>query len=44
MKQASFVLSIIATIIAAFTAVAVAWLYLEKKVKYLTAEDNDIGI
>ena len=31
MKQASFVLSIIAT---------VAWLYIEKKVRYITTNDN----
>ncbi len=40
MKQASFVLSIIATTIAVFTALAVAWLYIEKKVKYITTDDN----
>lgn len=40
MKQASFVLSIIATTIAVVTAIAVAWLYIEKKVKYITTDDN----
>lgn len=40
MKQASFVLSIIATTIAVVTALAVAWLYIEKKVKYITTDDN----
>ncbi len=40
MKQASFVLSIIATTIAVITAMAVAWLYIEKKVKYITTDDN----
>ena len=39
MKQASFVLSIIATSIAVLTALAVAWLYIEKKVKYITEEN-----
>ncbi len=40
MKQASFVLGIVATVIAVCTAFAVAWLYLEKKVKYITTADN----
>lgn len=40
MKQASLVLSIIATTIAVVTALAVAWLYIEKKVKYITTDDN----
>ena len=40
MKQASFVLSIIATTIAVITALAVAWLYIEKQVKYITTDDN----
>lgn len=40
MKQASFVLSIVATTIAIITAMAVAWLYIEKKVKYITTDDN----
>lgn len=40
MKQASFVLSIVATVIATLTAVAVAWLYIEKKVRYITTDDN----
>ncbi|MCX4356039.1 MAG: hypothetical protein OSJ43_07415 [Oscillospiraceae bacterium] len=40
MKQASFVLSIVATTIAVITAMAVAWLYIEKKVKYITTDDN----
>lgn len=40
MKQASFVLSIVATTIAVITAMSVAWLYIEKKVKYITTDDN----
>ncbi len=40
MKQASFVLSIIATVVSVITAAAVIWLYIEKKVKYITADDN----
>jgi len=40
MKQAAFVLSIIATTISVAAALAVAWLYLEKKVKYITTEDS----
>ena len=40
MKQASLVLSIVATTIAVIAALAVAWLYIEKKVKYITAEDS----
>lgn len=40
MKQASFVLSIVATVIAVAAAIAVTWLYIEKKVKYITTEDN----
>lgn len=43
MKMASFVLSIVATTIAVAAALAVAWLYLEKKVKYITTEENEIG-
>ncbi len=39
MKQASFVMSIVALSVAALTAVAVAWLYIEKKVKYITTAD-----
>ncbi len=40
MKQASFVLSIIAIVLSVFSIVAVAWLYIEKKVRYITTEDN----
>ena len=40
MKTASFVLGIVATVISVVTALAVAWLYIEKKVKYITAEDD----
>ncbi len=40
MKQASFVLSIVATVLATVSAIAVAWLYIEKKVKYITTDDN----
>ncbi len=42
MKLASFVLSIIATTIAIVTALSVGWLYIEKKVKYISAEENVI--
>ena len=41
MKQASFVLSIVATVIAVASALAVTWLYIEKKVKYITTTDDD---
>ena len=40
MKQASFVLSIIATVIAVVTAAAVVWLYIEKKERYITTDEN----
>ncbi|MGN0678429.1 MAG: hypothetical protein ACI4JS_02075 [Oscillospiraceae bacterium] len=40
MKQASFVMSIVALSIAVVTALAVVWLYIEKKVKYITTADN----
>ena len=40
MKQAAFVLGIVGTTIAVFSSLAVAWLYMEKKVKYITTEDN----
>ena len=40
MKQASFVLSIIATVIAVAAALAVTWLYIERKVKYITTDDD----
>ncbi len=40
MKQASFVLSIIAIVLSVLTIAAVSWLYIEKKVKYITADDN----
>ncbi len=40
MKQAAFVLSIIATALSVFSALAIGWLYIEKKVKYITTEDN----
>lgn len=40
MKTASFVLGIVATVIAVASAVAVSWLYIEKKVKYITTDDN----
>ncbi len=40
MKQAAFVLSIIATTLSVFTALAVAWLYVEKKVKYITTDED----
>ncbi len=40
MKQAALVLSIIATTLSVFATLAIGWLYLEKKVKYITTEDN----
>ncbi len=40
MKQASFVLSIIATVFSVVAGLAVAWLYLEKRVKYITTGDD----
>lgn len=40
MKHASFVLSIVSTVIAVIAALAVGWLYIEKKVKYITTDDN----
>lgn len=40
MKQAAFVLSIIATSLSVLSTLAVGWMYLEKKAKYITAEDN----
>ncbi|MGN1422969.1 MAG: hypothetical protein ACI4XA_06300 [Oscillospiraceae bacterium] len=40
MKQAAFILSIVATTIAVLAAAAVAWLYIEKKVRYITTDDN----
>jgi hypothetical protein len=40
MKQASFVLSIVALTISTVAALAVAWLYIEKKVRYITTEEN----
>ncbi len=42
MKMASFVLSVIATTLSLIAALAVAWLYIEKKVKYITTEENVI--
>lgn len=33
-------MSIIATVISVLTAAAVAWLYIEKKVRYITTDDN----
>ena len=40
MKQATFVLGIIATTLSMFAALGVAWLFIEKKVKYITTDDN----
>ena len=40
MKQASFVLSIIATVMATLAVAAVAWLDIGKKVRYITTNDN----
>ena len=35
MKQASFVLSIVAVTLSVISVLAVAWLYIEKKVRYI---------
>ena len=40
MKQAAFILSIIATTLSIISTVAVAWLYIEKKVRYITTEED----
>lgn len=40
MKQASFVLSIVATVLSVLAVAAVTWLYIEKKVRYITTNDN----
>lgn len=40
MKQAAFVLSIIATALSVFATLAIGWLYIEKKVKYITTDDT----
>ncbi len=40
MKQASFVMSIIALCLSVISLGAVAWLYIERKVRYITADDN----
>lgn len=40
MKQASFVLSIVAVTLSVISVLAVAWLYIEKKVRYITTEEN----
>ncbi|CCY16850.1 unknown [Eubacterium sp. CAG:786] len=40
MKQAAFVLGIIATILSVIATLGVAWLYIEKKVRYITTDDN----
>ena len=40
MKQAAFVLGIIATTLSMFAALGVAWLFIEKKVNYITTADN----
>lgn len=40
MKQAAFVLGIISTTLSVLAVLGVAWLYIEKKVRYITTEDN----
>ncbi len=40
MKQAAFVLGIISTTLSVLAVLGVAWLYIEKKVRYITTDDN----
>lgn len=40
MKQAAFVLGVIATVMSTIAVLAVSWLYIEKKVRYITTDDN----
>lgn len=40
MKQAAFVLGIIGTTLSLLAFLGVAWLYIEKKVRYITTDDN----
>lgn len=40
MKQAAFVLGIVATTLSLVAVLGVAWLFIEKKVRYITTDDN----
>ena len=40
MKQAAFVLGVIATVLSTIAVLGVSWLYIEKKVRYLTTDYN----
>ena len=40
MKQAAFVLGFIATVLSTIAVLGVSWLYIEKKVSYITTDDN----
>ena len=40
MKQAAFVLGVIATVLSTIAVLGVSWLYIEKTVRYITTDDN----
>lgn len=40
MKKAALALGIIGTTLSVIAILGVVWLYLEKKVRYITADDN----
>ncbi len=40
MKQAAFVLGIISTVFSVIAVLGVAWLFIEKKVRYITTDDD----
>ena len=40
MKQADFVLGVNATVLSTIGVMGVSWLYIEKKVRYITTDDN----
>ena len=40
MKQAAFVLGVIATVLSTIAVLGVSWLYIEKKVRNITTDDN----
>ena len=40
MKQAAFVLGVIATVLSTIAVFGVSWLYIEKNVRYITTDDN----
>ena len=40
MKQAAFVLGVIATVLSTIAVLGVSWLYIEKKVRSITTDDN----